>query len=117
MGFEPATAAHFLAAAESPLALKPASAVRLMLLRCAAQYLGQETVQGRPLDVVARFHLGNGARVERLNWASDPSPKGLKQSYPPIVNYLYDVKRLDKHRELLSQGKIPVAPAISELFF
>lgn len=117
VGFEPVTAAHFLAAAESPLALKPASAVRLMLLRCAAQYLGQETVQGRPLDAVARFHLGNGARVERINWASDPSPKGLKQSYGLMVNYLYDLKRLDKHRELLSQGKIPVAPAISELFF
>jgi malonyl-CoA decarboxylase len=117
VGFEPVTAAHFLAAAESPLALKPASAVRQMLLRSAAQYLGQETVQGRPLDAVARFHLGNGARVERLNWASDPSPKGLKQSYGLMVNYLYDLKRLDKHRELLSQGKIPVASAISELFF
>ena len=116
VGFEPVTAAHFLAAAESPLALKSASAVRLMLLRCAAYYLGQETVQGRPLDAVARFHLGNGARVERLNWASDPSPKGLKQSYGLMVNYLYDLKRLDKHRELLSQGKIPVAPAISDLF-
>jgi malonyl-CoA decarboxylase len=117
VGFEPVTAAHFLAAAESPLALKPASAVRQMLLRSAAQYLGQETVQGRPLDAVARFHLGNGARVERLNWASDPSPKGLKQSYGLMVNYLYDLKRLDKHRELLSQGKIPVASAISEFFF
>ncbi len=117
VGFEPVTAAHFLAAAESPLALKVTSPVRQMLLRCAAQYLGQETIQGRPLDAVARFHLGNGARVERLNWASDPSPKGLKQSYGLMVNYLYDLKRLDKHRELLSQGKIPVAPAISELFF
>ena len=117
VGFEPVTAAHFLAAAESPLALKPASPVCQMLLRCAAHYLGQETVQGRPLDAVARFHLGNGARVERLNWASDPSAKGLKQSYGLMVNYLYDLKRLDKHRELLSQGKIPVAPAISELFF
>nr|WP_315494843.1 malonyl-CoA decarboxylase family protein [uncultured Rhodoferax sp.] len=117
VGFEPVTAAHFLAAAESPLTLKPGSTVPQMLLRCAAQYLGQETVQGRPLDAVARFHLGNGARVERLNWASDPSAKGLKQSYGLMVNYLYDLKRLDKHRELLSQGKIPVAPAISELFF
>jgi malonyl-CoA decarboxylase len=117
VGFEPVTAAHFLAAAESPLVLKATSPVRQMLLRCAAQYLGRETVQGRPLDAVARFHLGNGARVERLNWASDPSPKGLKQSYGLMVNYLYDIKRLDKHRELLSQSKIPVAPAIQELFF
>ena len=117
VGFEPATAAHFLAAAEFPLALKPASAVRQMLMRCAAQYLGQETVQGRPIDPVARFHLGNGARVERLNWASDPSPKGLKQSYGLMVNYLYDPNRLDQHRSLLAQGKIPVASAIRKLVF
>ena len=117
VGFEPVTAAHFLAAAETALALKPTSATRHMLLRCAAQYLGHETTQGKPLDGVARFHLGNGARVERLNWASDPSPKGLKQSYGLMVNYLYDLKRLDKHREMLAQGKIPVASAISELTF
>ena len=117
VGFEPITAAHFLAAADSALQLKPTSAVPRMMLQCVAHYLGQEMVQGRPLDVVARFHLGNGARVERLNWASDPSAKGLQQSYGLMVNYLYDLKRLDKHRELLSQGKIPVAPSVSSLFF
>lgn len=88
-----------------------------MLLRCAAHYLGKETVQGKPLDAVARFHLGNGARVERLNWASDPSAKGHKQSYGLMVNYLYDLKRLDRHCEMLAQGKIPVASSISALSF
>ncbi|OYU44332.1 MAG: malonyl-CoA decarboxylase, partial [Burkholderiales bacterium PBB4] len=117
LGFEPVTAAHFLTAAEGALTLKPASAVRRMLLRCAAQYLGKEVLQGKPLDAVARFHLGNGARVERLNWASDPSAKGQKQSYGLMVNYLYDLKRLDKHRDMLAQGKIPVASAISDLTF
>jgi malonyl-CoA decarboxylase len=56
---------------------------------------------------VARFHLGNGARVERLNWYGDPSPKGLKQSYGLMVNYLYDLKRLDKHRAQLGAGRNP----------
>jgi len=116
-GFEPVTAAHFLAAAESPLSLKPGSPVQHMLMRCAAQYLGRETVHGKPLDPVARFHLGNGARVERLNWAGDPSPKGIKQSYGLMVNYLYDLKRLDKHREGLASGRIPVASPVSNLFF
>ena len=113
VGFEPITAAHFLTAAESPSTLKPA--MRQMLLRCAAQYLGRETAQDRPLDPVARFHLGNGARVERLNWWGDPSAKGLKQSYGMMVNYLYDLKRLDKHRSQLSQGKIPVSPEVQAL--
>ena len=87
-----------------------------MLLRCAAQYLGREMQEGKPLDSVARFHLGNGARIERLNWAGDPSAKGLKQSYGLMVNYLYDVKRLDKHRALLAQGQIPISGAIEDLY-
>jgi malonyl-CoA decarboxylase len=80
-------------------------------------YLGREMLGGKPVDAVARFHLGNGARVERLNWAGDPSPKGLKQSYGLMVNYLYDLKRLDRHRAMLARGKIPVASAIDALFF
>ena len=71
---------------------------------------------GKPCDPVARFHHGNGARVERLNWAADPSAKGLKQSFGLMVNYLYDPKRLDKHRALLSQGEIPMAAAVEDLY-
>lgn len=89
---------------------------RRALLGWAARYLGDELNEGKPLDPVARFHLGNGARVERLNWAADPSAKGLKQSYGLMVNYLYDLKRLDKHRALLAQGKIPIASAIKDLY-
>jgi len=50
-----------------------------------------------------------------LNWAGDPSAKGLKQSYGLMVNYLYDLRRLEKHRALLAQGKIPVASGIEDL--
>ena len=89
---------------------------RQALLGWAARYLGAELQDGKPLDPVARFHLGNGARVERLNWAADPSPKGFKQSYGLMVNYLYDPKRLDKNRAALTQGKIPIASAIKDLY-
>ncbi|MGH8833183.1 MAG: malonyl-CoA decarboxylase domain-containing protein [Polaromonas sp.] len=116
IGFEPPTAGHLLTAAEGALALPEKSPVRLMLLQCAAHYLGQVLEEGKPIDPVARFHLGNGARIERLNWAGDPSPKGLKQSYGLMVNYLYDLKRLDKHRALLAQGKIPVSGGIEDLY-
>jgi len=94
--------------------LPEGSPERRALLGWAARYLGQELQDGKPLDAVARFHLGNGARVERLNWAADPSPKGLKQSHGLMVNYLYDLKRLDKNRALLAQGKIPIAAAIKD---
>ena len=110
------TPANFLAAIESPLELPEKSPVRQLLRQCAAHYLGQGLKDGKPLDAVARFHLGNGARVERLNWAADPSPKGLKQAHGLMVNYLYDLKRLDKHRALLAQGKVPVSTGIQDLY-
>ncbi|MFL6694250.1 MAG: malonyl-CoA decarboxylase [Ramlibacter sp.] len=108
--------ASLLAALDQPLALGPKSPERAQLLAWAARYLGKETENGKPCDPVARFHLGNGARVERLNWAADPSPKGVKQSFGLMVNYLYDLKRLDKHRTQLSQGQIPISSAIEDLY-
>ena len=69
------------------------------------------------VDAVARFHLGNGARIERINWYADPSSKGLKQSYGLMVNYLYDLKRLDKHRQMLGQGKTPASDEVQALYF
>ena len=116
VGFEPPAAGHFLGALDDVLALNEKSAVRQILLRCAAQYLGRTLDDGKPFDAVARFHLGNGARVERLNWAGDPSAKGIKQSYGLMVNYLYDLRRLDKHRSMLAQGKIPVSGEIEDLY-
>ena len=99
------------------LAALPESApLRKQLLGWAARYLGGQTEDGRPLDPVARFHLGNGARVERIHWGADPSAKGSKQSFGLMVNYLYDLKRLDKHRAQLAEGKIPIAGAIEALY-
>ncbi|SDE03512.1 malonyl-CoA decarboxylase [Variovorax sp. CF079] len=116
IGSLPPTAERVLAAAEEASALDAKSPVRQLLMNAAAEYLGRATAEGKPVDPVARFHLGNGARVERLNWAGDPSPKGLKQSYGLMVNYLYDLKRLDKHRALLAQGKVAVSGEVDDLF-
>lgn len=104
-----------LKAWEQALELPANAPERAALLSMTAQYLAREMRDGKPLDPVARFHLGNGARVERINWAGDPSTKGMKQSYGLMVNYLYDLKRLDRHRALLAQGKIPTAPAVGKL--
>jgi len=107
--------AELLQAWEDAAGFGEKSPHRQALLQWTARYLGSETRDGKPLDAVARFHLGNGARVERVNWAADPSSKGFKQSYGLMVNYLYDLKKLDKHRAALAQGKIPIAPAIKDL--
>ena len=117
LNFEPPGLEHLLTAADRALELDEDSPVRTLLMRCAAQYLAGTQPDGKPQDAVARFHLGNGARVERLNWAGDPSSKGLKQSFGLMVNYLYDLKRLDRNRQWLAQGKIAVSPDIEKLRF
>src|SRR5579885_2437733 len=64
-----------------------ADALRPPLMRLCARYLLTEKgSQGRALDLVEHFHLTNGARVERLNWLADQSPKGLQQSWGIMVN-------------------------------
>jgi malonyl-CoA decarboxylase len=115
LGVDTLSAEALLAAADHARELDAQAPLSHWLQQCAAYYLGQELQDGKPADPVARFHLGNGARVERINWAGDPSPKGWKQSYGMMVNYLYDLKRLDKHRSQLAQGKIPVSAEVAKL--
>jgi malonyl-CoA decarboxylase len=108
--------AELLKAWERHAELDEKAPERAALLGWAARYLGQALQDGKPVDAVARFHLGNGARVEQLHWGADPSAKGIKQSYGLMVNYLYDLRRLDKHRALLAAGKIPIAGTIEALY-
>ena len=70
----PGDSAHYLSTERHNwvAALDEKSPLARWLLAAAARYLGRETdAQKRPLDAVARFHLGNGARVERINWLDD----------------------------------------------
>ena len=100
----------------------PSHTQALRLLRpalesAAAQYLLEaRTPGGKPLDPVARFHLGNGARLEQLNWMGDPSAKGLKEGLGFMVNYLYDPSRIERNHELFAnRGKVVAAAAVSDL--
>ena len=88
--------------------------VRRTGLRLAAHYL-QQLRGADPLDAVARFHLGNGARIERLNWAADRSAKGLEQSCGLMVNYLYEPDQLDENRARLAAGKPRVSRGVQWL--
>ena len=81
-----------------------AEAVRAALLPVAAHYfLKARDKAGRPVDPVARFHLGNGARLERLNFLGDVSENGLRQAHGLMVNYLYDLGRIEKNHEALAE--------------
>ena len=58
---------------------------------------------------MARFHLGNGARLERLNFLADISERALRQSYGLMVNYLYDLEEIEKNHEAYAQHRAVVA--------
>jgi malonyl-CoA decarboxylase len=80
------------------------------LLRAAAWYfLNARGRSGNPLDVVARFHLGNGARLERLNWLADTSERGIEQAFGLMVNYLYELDDIEKNHEAYAQQRVVVA--------
>ncbi len=117
IGVASVSSATLLTSADLAAELDAKSPLRQFLLQCAAYYLSQALVKGKPPDPVARFHLGNGARIERLNWSGDPSAKGFRQSYGMMVNYLYDLKRLDKYRSQFANSQIAVASDIKGLEF
>jgi len=89
-----------------PPLLKP------LLLRLAAVYLAVEKSRGKPVDPVARFHLGNGASIERINWLGDSSAKGMAESAGLMVNYLYRLDDIEANHELFASGG-PIATSAS----
>ena len=94
-----------------------AERLREALLPVAAYYfLKAKNRAGRPVDPVARFHLGNGARLERLDWLGDTSRKGLRQSHGLMVNYLYALPDIERNHEAYSNdGVIAASPAVRAL--
>ena len=70
----------------------------------AAYLLGVGEADGVTRDPVARFHLNNGARMDRLNASGDLSDKGLKQSLGMMVNYVYDLKTIERNHEKFVSG-------------
>jgi malonyl-CoA decarboxylase len=125
---------NFDAAALAPLKEKDwhldpdvSSALRPIILGLAAfYYVHAKTKRGKPIDPVARFHLGNGARLERLNWLGDTSPKGIREAAGLMVNYLYDLRFIEENHEAFANSGtivtssdikthlLPLAPLFSE---
>ena len=79
----------------------------------AAHYLlTAKKPDGMPLDPVARFHLGNGAKVHAVHTQADTSENGLKQSNGTMVNYLYDLSQISQNHEKFVSDKTVVASAL-----
>jgi malonyl-CoA decarboxylase len=94
----------------------PGEESRERLEALAAWYLTREWENGQARDSVARFHFGNGARLERLNWQADASPKGLAQSFGMMVNYVYDLRMVERnHEEYVNRRHVVCSGAVEKL--
>jgi len=77
------------------------------LMKKTIKYLTEsDRDDGLPNDPVGRFHIGNGASLERINLNADLSEKGLSQSYGIMANYLYDLDVVEENHELFFKNKI-----------
>jgi malonyl-CoA decarboxylase len=117
--FKPADA-HALSLLDQPdWFAKPEMVNEVKPLLCAAAahfFLIARSRKGRPVDPVARFHLGNGARLERINPMADLSEKGIAQSYGVMVNYRYDLDDIEKNHEAYAgAGEIVASSAVRKL--
>ena len=93
-----------------------ASALRGPLLALGARYLLREKSGDRPRDPVTRFHLLNGARIERINWLADTSERGLARSAGMMVNYLYRLDEIEENHEAhTAKGAIAAASTVKGL--
>jgi len=87
-----------------------------LLARLCAHYLLLAKQGPEPLDPVARFHLGNGAALERLNWMGDSSEQGMSRSAGLMVNYVYWLAELEKnHERYFREHFIAASPVIEKL--
>ncbi len=86
-----------------------------LLRLCAAYLLGIGEPDGITHDPVARFHLHNGAHLDRLNIGGDLSDKGLRQSLGLMVNYVYDLKTIERNYEQFLAGKIEASKQVRGL--
>jgi malonyl-CoA decarboxylase len=90
--------------------------MRDRLIPLCAQYLVLVKAHGKPLDSVARFHLRNGARLERIDWMGDTSATGMRRSAGLMVNYVYRLDELERNHELYRhEGKVNASYDIESL--
>jgi malonyl-CoA decarboxylase len=91
-------------------------ALQRMLLRLCAYYLLNAKQSDEPLDPVARFHLGNGAALERVNWMGDISESGMARSAGLMVNYVYWLAEVERnHERYFREHAIAASPQVEKL--
>jgi malonyl-CoA decarboxylase len=99
--------------AAAPERLKPLRNPLMAL--CATYLLGTGAEPEKTQDPVARFHLNNGARLERINWSADDSKRGLRESLGMMVNYVYEPRAIEANHERFMQGRIVASRQVTSL--
>jgi malonyl-CoA decarboxylase len=90
--------------------------LRPWLMRHCATYLTRPASSKPRIDPVARFHLGNGARLERINWLGNAAPRGIEESFGIMVNYLYDPGSIEANHETFAHdGTVVRSPDVDAL--
>jgi malonyl-CoA decarboxylase len=91
-------------------------ALESLLTSLCAYYLTRAKQDAEPLDPVARFHLANGAALERLNWMADSSEQGMARAAGMMVNYVYRIEEVEtNHARYFQEKEIVASPAIERL--
>lgn len=106
--------AQSLSAASDFARLAQDEGLRSSIVSLGAAFLGHVSSSPRQADPVARFHLHNGARLERINDQADLSVKGLKQSLGLMVNYLYDLPSIEENHDAFLRGDIARSKLVAD---
>ncbi|MBV8913413.1 MAG: malonyl-CoA decarboxylase [Acetobacteraceae bacterium] len=92
------------------------AALKQPIMRLCATYLTERRDPKGPTDPVARFHLGNGACLERINWLGNVARRGINESYGVMVNYLYDPDTIEANHEAFAHhGTVARSPEVDAL--
>jgi malonyl-CoA decarboxylase len=92
------------------------AAAKKLLMPLAAHYLVKVQYKSLPLDPVARFHIGNGSSLDRIHWAADTSTQAMQQSAGIMVNYLYDLDKIEvNHEACVEKGIVTASRNVASL--
>jgi malonyl-CoA decarboxylase len=93
-----------------------AAALERLLMPLCSYYLLYAKTGSEPRDPVSRFHLGNGASLERLNWLADTSKSGMQRSAGMMANYVYRLRKVERNHELfVKEHRIAASREIERL--
>ena len=113
---EPELASTFLAGDDAFWNEEAVDSEREFKVAALRYFLESDREDSLPNDPVARFHLGNGASLEQLNFAADLSEKGISQAGGLMVNYLYDLAVVEANHEAFHETKqVPMSAALRQL--